>query len=261
MIFRITGLVLASLVIGVVAQAPAAKLLPRFLAAESEVQLYEINGTVLSGSAQHVRAKGQDLAGVAWDINPLGLLLGRVNANLRLSSPADGSGAGKTWCSADVSLSLAGDHVWISNLSAETALSQIQDKLKIPYSPVDASLWLSLDELEWDLSKQQAVSISGSLAINQTQWKLGTPVSIGDYSAQISGEAGELTALISETDNSQIGLSGQLSASMNEQKYEVDLKIKPKAGTAQNLVNQMKALGRTDQQGWYQIKQSGRIRY
>lgn len=71
------------------ARFPAALAWKWFGPADAAFELTDVRGSVWHGGAAHVRWRGGDGGALRWDVRPLALLTGRVDARLRLDGPVE----------------------------------------------------------------------------------------------------------------------------------------------------------------------------
>lgn len=256
MTWKIVVALFVGVLLGLVTQAPVNKVLPRVLPDSAGIELYELDGTLLDGHAGYVRAQGIGADDVRWVLHPGSLLLGRVSADLEVSMHSRDLDEDNAWLTARVARSLFGNTIVAREIQAAAPLSALQKPLKLPYLPVDAVIRLNLDELRVvDMAPER---VEGLAYLTQTQWKLGQPVGLGDYRIALSTPEDAVVATLSDSDTAKVSIQGQAELSA-ERAYALDIQLKPKLDTPTSVANQMKALGRTDAQGWYRIRQDGRF--
>jgi len=89
-------------------------------------------------------------------------------------------------------------------------------------------------------------------------WTLArTPLLLGDFRADVTTAPEAVTALITSP-------AGPLEASgfaklLPDQSYDVDILVKPKPGASEMLLNYLKTLGAPDPQGFYHLRQRGKL--
>ena len=255
----------AGLVFGLVCYAPADKILPRLIPAHAPLKLYELSGTVLNGQAGYVEAAGIRGKDLQWSIHASSLIIGRVSADVLLGQDDGVALASDIGTSAEgfVSYSLSGERMGVKDFRASAPISELQKAANVPFLPVAGQAELELQALDIQKLPEQGLlwpqQLDGSIRIQNLQWKLGRPVDLGTVSAQFSnGDDQQVILDINDSQAAKIDLSGQAQVS-TDLNYSAQLKIKPKADTPAMLTNQLKALGRTDQQGYYAIKNSGKL--
>lgn len=263
MSWRIVALGLLSLLLGLLLKAPADKLLPRLLPSEAGITLYEVEGRLLQGRAGQLSVRQQSIDDLSWSLSPWSLLLGRVTSSVQLSGGPAPLARDNVWLASELKLSLLSRQLELRDLRAAVNLEALQPLLKLSYLPLSGNLMLSLDELQIDLSQTQPLPLpshlSGRLSLQQVQWKLGKNAALGDFHAQLSSdEDGSLQASIGEPGNEFVALRGDAQIKP-DRSYALNLQLKPTAKTPANVANQMKALGRTDKQGWYTLRRSAQL--
>lgn len=251
---KVIGALGLGLIGGLIAQAPVNKILPRVLPDSAGVNVYELSGTLFDGHAGYVQAQGVGADDVVWRLHPSSLLLGRVNADIEVSLDSRDLRKDNAWLSANVSRSLFSDRIVARDVQAAAPISGLQKPLKLPYLPVDAVIRLDLERIV--VSGMAPQQIEGLAYVTQTQWKLGNAVSLGDYRIELTSDDDRLVARLSDNDAAKVAIQGEAGMTA-ERAYSVDLQLKPKLDTPTSVANQMKALGRTDGQGWYRLRQNG----
>lgn len=256
MTWKVVFAALLGLLFGLVTQAPINKILPRVIPDSAGIALYELDGTLLEGRAGYVSAQGIGADDLSWVLHPATLLLGRVSADVEVSMHSRNIEKDNAWLTASVSRSLFGNTIVARDVQAAAPLSALQKPLKLPYLPVDAVIRLNLEHARVvDMAPQQ---VQGQAYLTQTLWKLGQPVGLGDYRVDLSTPEGKVVATLTDSEAAKVGIQGQAEVSP-DRAYSVDIQLKPKLETPESVANQMKALGRTDAQGWYRIRQDGKF--
>lgn len=262
MIGKIAAASSVSLLCGLVAYAPADKLIPKLLPTEAGVKLYELSGTVLQGQAGQISARGMSAKDLHWRLQPAYLLLGKAASYVEISRSSEQLDQDNAWFRADVRYGLSGKHLQLREMKAAAGLKALQKPLNISYLPLAGTLQVTLDSLDLDLNAEPVpwpLDVSGQVELHDSQWTLGKAASLGYFAAQIHAQDdGSVQLSIDDSPEAALALRGNanLASDLN---YQAQLQIKPKKDTPSNVANQMKALGRTDSQGWYPIKQQGRL--
>ncbi|MGJ8669432.1 MAG: type II secretion system protein N [Oceanococcus sp.] len=224
-----------------------------------------MTGNLLDGHAGMVQSAGLRADDMSWQLKPAGLLIGRLSAALQLGQMDSIALSTKNEISADgiASYSLLTEQISLRDWSLQAPISALQKAAKLSYLPVQGSVQLNVVRL--DLEKQDETlgfwpsELNGTVSVSDINWTLGNAVPLGKLSAALSsGEDQDIVVTISDSESASIDLRGQ--ASLNrDRNYAAQFQLKPKSDTPISLVNQMKALGRTDKQAWYLIKNSGKL--
>lgn len=250
-----------ALLYGVIAYAPADKLVPRLLPADAGIAFYELSGSLLDGQAGYITVAGVSADDLHWRVKPLQLLTGSLGAQVAVSQQSKDLSQDNAWLRTQLRFGLLNNSLKLTDLTAVAGLEALQKPLKISYLPLSGNLRLEMEELALELDDDVAPwpsQLVGRIQLLDTQWKLGEAAAIGNFSAQLSQTDGVLLAQIEDSDEAKLSLRGQAELQA-DRSYSAQLQLKAKADTPTALSNQMKALGRTDAQGWYRLKQNGRL--
>lgn len=214
----------------------------------SAVQLVGLQGTLSSGRLSSLQLGGRRvLSDLGWDLRPLALLLGRLSFQVK--------GGGETLVEGGVSASVFGT----LRLRDFVATGPVQPLLAAAgkgYLPVAGQMRLDLQEL--NLKNGLPDGVSGNLQLQGLAWTLARePLQLGDYRADLTTEDGVQRVSIA-------ALSGPLELSGEgryaaDHSYELELKLKPKPEASPMLRNLVAGAGTPDLQGYYRIRQSGKL--
>ncbi len=253
---RLIALFLCSLIFGLIQNAPVGKVLALALPADAGIELYELSGSVLRGEAGYVRARGVGAKDVRWELKPAQLLLLKLAADIEVSAQSRDLAIDNAWLFASISKPLFSDVIRLRDVEATAALEAVQQALKIPFLPVSGQIQLDLDDVR--IRGQFPETVRGSARFFNAQWTLGRPAPLGSYQAEISTAEGQILALIADGEDGRVALEGEASLDAQRQ-YQLRARLKPKLETPTPVANNMKALGRTDSQGWYSFSQQGAL--
>lgn len=243
-------LIVAGLVFTVtlIANAPAALLYSAFKPETSPLQIHGLQGPwaqgTLSGISFNNRVVAQDLR---WHFKPLHLLLGRAALHV--------SGGGQiATVEGGIATGLGGQR--LTDFRFAGGIKSLAAAVGYAFVPVDGQVGGELGKLI--LKGGQINYVEGSLNLNGVAWTLARePLLLGDFRADIATAPEAITATISSP-------SGPLEASgfaklAPDQSYDVDILVKPKPGASEMLLNYLKTLGAPDPQGFYHLRQRGRL--
>jgi general secretion pathway protein N len=254
MIWRLSGIFSLSLVLGLIIFAPITKILPLTLPDSVPVQAYELEGTVFSGKAGFIQSGSLNAKDFVWHLRPAHLLALKLVADISVSEQSRDTSEDNAWVSARVSQPMLGGTTKVFNLAGTVPLERLQQPLNIPFLPVTGQLHLALSELH--IQGQLPVFAEGSIQLLQSQWQLGKAQPLGDYQAQISTQDKQIIVRAEDTQSGRVDIEATASIGQ-DRNYQLDARIKPKADTPVAVVNNMKALGRTDSNGWYSLQHQG----
>ena len=250
-IARKTLLIVAGLVFGLtlLANIPAAMLYGLFKPKDSTLQVHGLQGAwsegALSGISLNGRLIAQDLR---WDLKPLQMLLGRIGVRL--------SGGGQiATLEGDIATSLGSTR--LHDFRFAGAIKSLAAAGGYAFVPVDGRAGGEFSKLI--LKKGLLNYAEGSFDLKSLAWTLARdPLLLGDFHAEITTAPESITAVISSP-------AGPLEASgsarlLPDQSYDVDILVKPKPGASEMLLNYLKTLGAPDPQGFYHLRQRGKLK-
>ncbi len=247
---RKTLLTVAGVVFGLtlLSRIPAALLYPAFKSKDSPLLVHGLQGAWSSGSLSGISLNGRLVAqDLHWDFKPLQLLLGRAAVAL--------SGGGQiVTLEGGVATGLGG--LRLTDLRFAGGIKALAAAAGYPFVPVDGRAGGEIEKL---ILKQGTLRYAeASLDLKSLAWTLARdPLLLGDFHADISTTPEAITATISSP-------AGPLEASgfaklSPDQSYDVDILVKPKPGASEMLLNYLKTLGAPDPQGFYHLRQRGKL--
>lgn len=256
MLFKLIAAFVLSLLVGLVAHAPADKLIPLLLQQELGLRLYEVDGELLSGQAGYVEFRDLGARNLRWDVHLAQLLRLRLAADVEVSLDSKDPRRDNSWLTARLNKSLLSDRVELRDLEGVVPIEAMAKPLRLPFLPLGGNLYFRFDQLAAEGNRP--VQASGLARLLSTEWRVGRSAPLGDFQASVSTDKGVIGAQFSGLDNARLDLDGQ--ASLNpDGSYRAQARLRPKLDTPAPVANSMKALGRTDRQGWYSINQQGAL--
>lgn len=237
--------------IAAVIHAPAATLYAWLVPTEPVpmVTASGLTGNLLHGKASALRIHQQPLVSeLGWALKPWALLKGRLSYTLQSSDP-------KLLLTGDAAAGLGGS-VHLNDFRLTGGVRKVLAAAGQPFVPVDGQLALDVSHLQ--LHQGWPTDGDGKLQLLGLAWTLARdPVALGDFAATFSREQDELVALVSTLSGPlDVNGDGRLKA---DRSYEVHLQIRPKPDAPQMLMNLMRSLGPADAQGYFHIRQQGRL--
>lgn len=226
----------------VVAQAP----LP------NQLKINGVRGTLWQGQASSVVWQGTQVGNVSWTIQPLKLLTGHVEANVRFGRGSDWQMKGR----GTVSYGMSG--FTLSNFIASMPVEQVvkmAPPLPVPLG-LSGPLELSIKQLKY--AQPYCESGRGALVWNTNT--IGTPLAdltVGPVVADIVCSDNRLEVRGS-SDSAQV--SSEFSATLSSSKqYDAKAWFKPQAEFPEALAQQLKWLPSADAKGQYHFSYKGRL--
>lgn len=242
---------LLALLAGALLQAPAAWLSAKLLPENAHVRLLGVSGEVRGGRIQQIELSQlrppKQLGPARWQLNPFSLLWLHPSLTLEISAPVLARG--------QLSLSPFGS-AHFSDWRATGDVAELAALAGYSFLPVRGQVGLALDHL--DVSGPLPDSVAGTADLLSLQWQLGRQVlELGDVHANLATVEGEHIATLSAP-RGPLDLEGTARIDA-EGRYDVNVRIKPKADAPQQLVNLLRGLGRPDSQAWYTLRYRGQL--
>lgn len=247
---RKTLLIVAGVVFGLtlISHIPAALLYSVFKPKDARLLVHGLQGPwsagALSGISLNGRLVAQDLR---WQLKPLHLLLGRAAVQL--------SGGGQI-ATLDGGIATGLGGLRLSDFRFAGGLKSLTAAGGYPFVPVDGRLGGEIEKL---VVKGGSLHYAAArLEAKNLAWTLARdPLLLGDFQAEITTAPEAITALITSP-------AGPLEATGTaklspDKSYDVDILLKPKPGASEMLLNYMKTLGAPDPQGFYRLRQRGKL--
>lgn len=239
---------LPALLLGLLIEAPAGKLLPHLLPESAPLRLYEIDGRLIDSRIGYVDTGRVAIEDLQLRLQAAPLLLGRLAAEVE-AKPAD------AWAQGRISTGLAGQ-LRVDGLRATARLEDLKPVLNLPFLPVQGQLSAEIERLEFE--GRALRHASGVLRLGNTVWSLSRPpAELGLFSAELKTVEDGIVAQLADQE-AKLALSGELRLAP-DQSYVVDLRLRPKADTPAPVANNLRTLGRTDSDGWYRVQQRGQL--
>ncbi len=233
-------IVLVALAAGLIARFPASTALE--LARVPGIEPDAVSGTVWSGSLRSLDLAGKTFAPVAWRLQPAALLGGELRGDL--SARAGSSVLTTAFAAAGA------DRVVISELEIDAELADFPEWSTV--GPVDGRLIAAVASAT--VENALPVAVTGEATLTGLTYSFDRPYALGDYAMQcrepvvcdVRDTAGplELTATLTVGTDRRFALDGRLRA-------------RPSAPA--ELSRLVRALGRTDAEGYYVVNLTGTI--
>lgn len=233
-----------------VVRAPAASVYTWVVAPRSAaVQAYGIGGTLGDGHVATLALRGRPLLqDLDWRLRPWWLLLGRLAMQVR---------GGDTGIRIAGEARLSPSTLTLSGFTADSDLKTALATVGYPFVPVDGLAELGLTTLQ--LERDGIADLDGRLLLRGMRWSLGgTQIPLGEFAVDARTDDKRTVNADVTTLSGPLELSGPVSLTADGT-YDVNLKLKAKPKAPAQLVDLLKALGRTDTRGYYHIRRHGRL--
>ena len=239
------GLVFA---LTLIANVPAALLYAAFKPKQSALTVHGLQGPwaagQLSGISQGGRLLLQDLR---WYFKPWWLPLGRAAVHI------EGGGEIAT-LQGELSQSPATTR--LSDFRIAGSVRRLAGLANMSYLPLDGQAGADLDSLV--LKKGFIDSVTGTLNLSGLAWTLARePMPLGDFQFDIVTTPEAVIATASSP-SGPLEVAGDARL-LPDRSWELKLRLKPRPGASETLLNYLRSLGNPDAEGYYPLRQQGRL--
>ena len=209
------------------------------------VSIAGVSGSVWNGVAQDVNVNGVYIRDVSWQLRPLALLIGRVDADVE-ANLAGGF--------VETRLSLGGGSLEVTDLRGSVALGSLSALVGIPGLAGVANA--TFERIE--VSDGVPVAADGSVEVADLLLPLVSRSPIGGFRAELfTRDDGGIAGSVEDTDG-LIDLAGSLELSASRA-YTFIGQVAPKEGTPNNIRQQMRFLGSPNERGQYELRLEGQL--
>ena len=203
-----------------------------------------VEGTVWRGSAAFVGVSDLALSDLRWRLRPAALLTGRVSLMLdaRLSDGFIRTG-----------LSVSGNSLSFSELRAGFDLATIVSLLPVDEAYGSAAVELDVLELVdgWPVQASGTVRIADLVSSPIFSIPGVTTLALGNFLARLSTAETGIVAVVND-EGGPLELDGSARL-MPDRRYRVEVRIKPRADAAEDLVQGLKFIGPVGPSGYHQL--------
>lgn len=232
-----------------IANIPAALLYAKFKPQESPLQLHGLQGPwaagQLSGISQNGRLLLQDLR---WHFKPWWLPLGRATAHV------EGGGEIAT-LQGEVSASVGGA-VRLRQFRLAGSVKRLAGLANLSYLPLDGQAGADIDTLV--LKKGFVDNLNGKLNLSGLAWTLARePMLLGDFQFDIVTTPEAVIATASSP-SGPLEVDGDARL-LPDRSWQLKLRLKPRPGASETLLNYLRSLGTPDPEGYYPLRQQGKL--
>lgn len=209
------------------------------------VQLGGLQGSIWSGSATEASAAGLYLRDVAWRLQPLRLLTGKLGASIE-ASPSSG------FVEADIAVGFGGD-ITLTNVNGSLPLGDFATIARMPGLSGDASVQFAKLRVRDGLP----VVAEGTLAVADLVAPMVDQSSIGGYRAEFFTNENAVVASIEDV-NGVFDLAASLTVSA-DRTYQLIGKVAATPTTSEKLKGQLRFLGSPNDRGQHDIRLEGQL--
>jgi len=214
------------------------------------VKIYGVSGNLWNGRAQQVMAPGQPaIDNLQWSINPLGLLLARLDTDFN-ASIKNQNVTGK------LSVNALGQ-LQGSDIRARIDGAVMQQLLRLPMGELGGVFNFNVRSVE--LQQTALPILDASLNWKNASLTLMDTVNLGTIDLLITPQDdGRLLASISNKQG-DLQLSGDATVDASKN-YSIDLRMTPQPNTARNIIQSLGMFARRQADGSYLLSRKGNLR-
>lgn len=213
------------------------------------VELVGLHDTVWDGGALQLQYQGRFVASTSWQVSPWGLLLGRLDASIRLLG-------NDSELEARLEMPVTGGEVALSNIRGRLPLSLLQQYLTMIPLPLKGEASLKLDQLALD-AEGRVLAAQGRIVWYRAGVQMAEVVPLGDLQMNLKSVEGGIEGNISDSGGPlQLNATLRLDTSGG---YRLTGSVSPNEGAAESLRGMLPMLGQADNQGSYPLNFSGSL--
>ncbi|WP_440848536.1 type II secretion system protein N [Salinisphaera sp. SWV1] len=235
--------------IGLVTYLPAS-LVAGWVTGNTPVRLQGVSGTLLDGRAAYAVLPHGAVSHVRWHVHPAALLLGELSATLRVDSDLG-------HVSGDLHRGVLGSNS-LDDVQGEATIGWLSDLAGYTFVPLSGRIGLHLDHLRFD--DNLAISaLAGTVQLTDSRWELlNPPLPLGRFKARLDRDGNGVEARIVDS-KGPLALTGRVALSGRNRRYDLNVKLRARAGADDRLKQMLRPLGTPDSQGWYRIHERGAL--
>lgn len=209
------------------------------------VNLSGIDGTVWSGTANHMSIEGTYVADIRWRAMPLKLITGKMAVAV---SGKFASGFVET----DLALGFGGD-IYLTNLAGSFPVQSLERSIGM--TGLQGVLNVQFDYLHF--SDGVPIEANGTAAVSGLLIPLVSRTPMGGFRAEFFTQVAGIGASVEDTDG-VIDLAGSLEIS-DDGNYQFLGLIAAKPATPPQVKEQMRFLGSPNERGQYELRLEGQL--
>ncbi|WP_424820113.1 type II secretion system protein N [Salinisphaera sp.] len=236
-------------VVGLVTYLPAS-LVAGWVANDTPVRLQGVSGTLLDGQAAYAALPHGALNNVRWHVHPAALLLGGLSATVRADSDLG-------HVSGEIHRGVLGTNR-LDDVQGEATVGWLSDLAGYTFVPISGRVGLNLDHLTFD-DNLDISALAGTVQLTNSRWQLlNPPLALGRFEARLDrGKNGVEVRIVDS--KGPLALTGRVTLSDKNRRYDLDVKLRARAGADGRLKQILPQLGKPDSEGWYHIRERGAL--
>lgn len=253
-IFRILLILLLAYVAFVVFTFPASFATTRLNAAQPEVQINDVDGSVWSGGAGDIRYQGIPIGALDWNAQPLGIFQGEWRNHLVLNGIVDGEG--------ELAYGIDGV-VNLYNTTLNTTFSEIAGNL---HKRIPLQMREFQGEMQADIAKmavepqtKKLIWLEGKFFLSKLQMPEGHY--LGDFAAEVTTiEKEKFRTEVHSTSDKGLQLQGVVIATQQGE-IELDIKLAKVEVLGQHAAKLIQRFMKKTDDGYYHFQWQGNVKY
>lgn len=246
---RYTVVGLAFFLVGLVHYLPAS-IAVGWVATRTPLEFDGVTGSVFNGRAAYASLPEGGIDNLRWHVHPLGLLLGRLSADVAADTDLDG-------VSATLTRTLLGANR-VRNLTGQATLGWLAKLGGYTFIPTSGRLNIDIDTLDFN-DDLDISDLAGHLNLTDARYELlNPPVALGRFRIDLdSTDPANVRAAVVDSPGA-LDLTGHADL-LGVSRYRLDVRLRARAGADDRLKRLMTQLGTPDDDGWYHITERGRL--
>lgn len=248
-VIRLVIVGVVAFAIGLVTFLPA-RVAANWVQSSTPVKLGGVTGTLFHGEAGYASLPGGGVENLRWTLHPAALLLGRASVHLSFNSDLDGF-------SADVSRSLISGSTDVSNATGSATAGWLAKLAGYTFLPLSGRIQLNINDARFD-DALKVSALDGQITLSKARWELLNPaIELGKVQTALDHTDTGLRARVIDSQG-PLAVKGHATLADN-QTYAADIQLRARAGADDRLKKLLAQIGKADSEGWYRIRQRGRL--
>lgn len=232
-----------------ISATPAAFVL-NFLPERDDYSIQGVSGSLWDGRFERVRVSGLGFGPVEWQLRASRLLLARADADLTVGL-GDGRINGRVIASHDGALR-------IPEVSGQQiALSRLAPLANHPPERISGEAGFQLQDIQ--VREGRPLAGRGELRVFDLGLNMMGRHELGTYTGQLEGSEGQFELGFGDVGEGPFELSGNVDFRVDDARYELEGRIRPRESAPDNLSGALRYLGDPNEEGFYQLETSGQL--
>lgn len=248
---RALGYVLLGLIaylVFMVIQFPATTLFGLLAQRVPDLTLQQAQGSILQGSAHHLRVQDVEIKSLSWRWRPLDLITGRIKYQLTAEDPV---------LALTGSISMDWNRRFeFHDLSGRLPLTRVISLVNRASPPLEGLLELDLATLRLD-EKGLPHTVQGTVRLIRTHTTLGKPVELGDFDIELTTEDQGILGTVTDR-GGPVRLTGNLTLTPDN-RYRFVAEISARDNDDQHLRQTLSLLGPPGKDGTWKMDVTGTL--